>query len=673
MTTPPPAPDEPGCRWLPWRNATLGWLTTAVILAVGLPPFLRMPLWCDATLYEVAARNVLQGGVHYKDVFDTNPPGFVWLMCAVFAAFGHWPEALRAVDLVVVGAVTVLLLRWARAAGASRAAVAWSAAGIASFYPFISEFCHVQRDAWMMLPAILAVRYRMRRIERACSRPVTDGWVFRTGFLEGVLWSLAFWIKPHIGLPAAAVWFAVAARFGGTSARPRRRLAADLGGVLSAVVVVVALGVAWMVGTGAWEWYLDVNRNWNTGYLRVIFGELGGRVLTHGIYFPPWSVLFVVAVPVAVMNLIDARVWSSRPTDGPDRRWPDWLYAPAADDRTRFARAVLAALYLGWSLTMMIFQRNFHYVYVPETLMMIALFAANRWAAAFLAMAFHVAFTVYVLAHQDDPAWLKEYERRRDKDVIYWHLPGKHPALDRARLKLWEDCFARHLPRKVRRDLGFQTEHFGGLDPVQLGDVEDFLRGQGVKDREVICWHNSPHELYLSLGVKPPLRFMHVGTVQEMGEWRPTEENWYYRQIRRETFEAAKGARFVVSDMHRVTWHYTRLNEVDPQGLPVALPAWQRAHFPFNQPVVFRSSEGRYLVHQIRRPVEEWDCKIPVNPDDPASRLTRAPHASATTGLCSTPIPSISTSATSPGLSSTGGLRAMPTPGGVPVKIRSPG
>jgi hypothetical protein len=624
MTTLPAAPapattDEPGYRWLPWRNATLGWLATAVILAAGLPLFIRMPLWCDVTLYEVAARNVLQGGVHYRDVFDTNPPGFVWLMCGIFALVGHWPEALRAVDLFFVGTTTVLLLRWARAAGASRAAVAWAAAGVASFYPFISEFCHVQRDVWMTLPAILAIGYRMRRIERACAEPVTDGWVFRTGFLEGVLWALGFWIKPHIAMPAAVVWLTVAARFGGTSTRPRRRLAADLGGVLAAVLLAVMLGVAWMVGTGAWEWYWSVNRNWNTGYLRVIFSELGVRLLTHGTYFPPWSALVVAAVPLAVLNLLAARVWSPAPApDGTDpvgRRLPGWLAPPAADDRTRFARAVLAALYLGWLFTMMIFQRNYHYVHVPETLMMIALFAANRWAVAFLAIAFQLGFAIYIFENQDDPAWKARHELRRHKNMIYWHLPDKHPALDKARMKRWRGCFDWQVSRELRRDIGFQTVHFGGLDPLQLGDVEDFLRSKGVKDGEVICWHDSPHELYLALNIRPPIRFMHLSTVQGMGEWQPTEENWHYREVRRETFEAAKTARFVVSDLHRVTWQYLRLNEVDAENLPVVMPAWQRGQFPFNQPVVFRSSLGRYLVHEIRHPAEEWDCKIPRDPD----------------------------------------------------------
>jgi len=45
----------------------------------------------------------------------------------------------------------------------------------------------------------------------------------------------------------------------------------------------------------------------------------------------------------------------------------------------------------------------------------------------------------------------------------------------------------------------------------------------------------------------------------------------------------------------------------------------------------------------------------------------------ATTGFASVPIPSISTSTRSPSRSQIGGFRANPTPGGVPVAIRSPG
>src|SRR5271166_4500246 len=89
----------------PWRSATLGWFVFACLLVAGLPLFLRMPLWIDVTLYDLAARSVLAGGTHYRDVFDTNPPGFVWALCLVRTVFGPSSEALRAVDLAVVGIV----------------------------------------------------------------------------------------------------------------------------------------------------------------------------------------------------------------------------------------------------------------------------------------------------------------------------------------------------------------------------------------------------------------------------------------------------------------------------------------------------------------------------------------------------------------------------------------
>jgi len=48
-------------------------------------------------------------------------------------------------------------------------------------------------------------------------------------------------------------------------------------------------------------------------------------------------------------------------------------------------------------------------------------------------------------------------------------------------------------------------------------------------------------------------------------------------------------------------------------------------------------------------------------------------HASSTTGFESTPRPSISTSQTSPAFMNIGGLRAKPTPAGVPEMMMSPG
>src|SRR5215218_4086988 len=78
----------PGHLCLPWRSVWLPRAVTAVALVIGLPLFLRSPPWCDITLYQLAARNLLQGGVHYRDLFDTNLPGFVWAMTALYSLFG---------------------------------------------------------------------------------------------------------------------------------------------------------------------------------------------------------------------------------------------------------------------------------------------------------------------------------------------------------------------------------------------------------------------------------------------------------------------------------------------------------------------------------------------------------------------------------------------------------
>ena len=55
---------------------------STVITVVPRRPDGPTPL-CDLTLYDMAARSIMAGGVHYRDVFDTNLPGFVWLLVIV--------------------------------------------------------------------------------------------------------------------------------------------------------------------------------------------------------------------------------------------------------------------------------------------------------------------------------------------------------------------------------------------------------------------------------------------------------------------------------------------------------------------------------------------------------------------------------------------------------------
>ena len=67
---------------------------------------------CDISMYDLVARRVMNGDVHYRDTLETNFPGIVWLHMAVRSLFGWRSEALRAVDISVVIGCAWLLTRW---------------------------------------------------------------------------------------------------------------------------------------------------------------------------------------------------------------------------------------------------------------------------------------------------------------------------------------------------------------------------------------------------------------------------------------------------------------------------------------------------------------------------------------------------------------------------------
>ena len=283
-------------RWLPWRSATCAWTLTVLALIVGVPLFLRMPPWCDLTLYDVAAQNLLRGGVHYRDVFDTNLPGFVWILTGLRATLGWSVEAIRCVDLLVVAGIVGLLDRLAVSGGATRSSRAWMVAGVAIFYPFTSEMNHAQRDVWMMFPALAAVVLRYRQFQMV-------GMIsFRSAILQGVCWGLAVWIKPHIVIPAACVWFCTLPRL--VRCHGWRGVAVDFAGNMLGGGVIGLLGVAYLVASGTWEPFVEVFTFWNPGYFQNIRMEFSKRLMVQFDYFPPWGYLQIASVPLALVCLV---------------------------------------------------------------------------------------------------------------------------------------------------------------------------------------------------------------------------------------------------------------------------------------------------------------------------------------------------------------------------------
>jgi hypothetical protein len=574
--------DEPAPRRRrPWRSAAAGWAVAALALLAGVPLFLCLPPWNDVTLHDMAARSVLRGGVHYRDVFDTNLPGIDWAMAAVRALFGRSYEALRAVDLVVIGAAVAVLCGWVRRCGARGYSAAWLAAAAALFYPFTSEFNHVQRDPWMLLPAAVAARLRLKQLGRSEAGKS----LFLPAVLEGFVWGLAVWVKPHAVAAAFAVWAASAAIL--ARRESRRRLAADFAGLIVGGVLAGVPGVAWLVGTGAWPYFLDIFLNWNPSYLSQT-GTLGSKLHTLFTCFGAWSAIHFAALPLALCALWEAfRVVRSGEAAAPEG---SLFYSPAPGRPAALARALLAAFYLGWFVQAVLLQKQFEYTYLPLTLLALAVVAAQRWCVGF---AYLLWFALVGLL------------------VSLAHLPlgpEPHRLTQPGVLGLWPRCWREGSSPELRDRLGQYTQTPWGTNWEELDDVAKFLRAvePPLGPGELNCWHDTTHPLYLTLDLDPATRYVHYGTAFGIR----TKREAIAEEVR------ASRQRYVVSDLVRMIWDRDKV--YDPASwrtgdpLPLWLPPGERRKFPWNQPVVFRS--GRYLVHKVDRTkplgvirVTDWD------------------------------------------------------------------
>jgi hypothetical protein len=577
------------------------------VLVAGVPLFLCMPPWNDVTLHDMVVRTILRGGdrVHYRDVFDTNLPGIDWSMAAVRSLFGWSYEVLRAVDLLVIGAIIAVLCAWVRRCGGTGYAVAWFVAAVALFYPFQSEFTHVQRDPWMLLPAVVAAWMRLRRVSQRPTPPAPfpEGkgrGLFARSVLEGFVWGLAVWVKPHAVVPAFAVWALSAVLL--ARREPRARILADLGGLLLGGILAGAPGVAWLVGTGAWPYFWDIFLNWNPAYLSDA-GSLATRWGTVYNCFRPWSVLHSVALPLAVLALWESRAWSKRPGAPAKVFGAPRLYLPADGESVANARALLAAFYLAWLAQAVLVQKAFDYVHTPLTFLGMAVLAGQRWCFGFAYLVWFVVVGALVNVADVSPS-VAQLVLAIDPNDSHVKLE-KHPLLDRKIVTLWPRCWTEGGSPELRDRLGQYTDVHCGTRWQELGAVATYLRALDppLKPGELNCWHDSTHPLYLMLDLDPATRYMHYGTAFGIKPKREVIAG----EVR------ASRQKYVVSDLLRSTWNKHAVYEAgawragDP--LPVWLPAAERKKFPWNQPVVFRS--GRYVVHKIDPNVTLGVIRVP--------------------------------------------------------------
>jgi hypothetical protein len=564
------------------RN-TFAWLALLLVLLIGVPLFIRTPLWVDATYHDLSARNLLQHGVHYRDIFETNFPGMVWLHCAVRSAVGWSHEAIRLVDLVVMATSMLLLARLMRTLEITLPARLWFLTAVSLFYLYETEFIHVQRDGWMLLPTILATLIRIRQSSRHVEW--TEGlsklqaeWEIKSNsiwsvpglaLLEGMLWGCAVWIKPHALVPAFAVWLASLRFF------RRREIINDVFGLVFGGLLVGGIGTVWLMITGTWSHMWDVMLNWNGEYYDWSWKETLYKIRVTTAYFAPFSLLHVVALPLALYAIV----------------------------RKEAARALIGALYLGWLAEAALLQKTFDYAHAPPTLLAIAVIALYRLPIGPVLLVWCVLGSL-ANEHLAKAEWFKSAQQA--KPITMTQMVPAHSIARWSRLQYWPRCWQDNSLELKDRLTYYRNIHCAP-EWENLHLVAEYLRTQEVGDGDVICWHDATHPLYLELNIKPGIRFPHVITVMRMKSKIPT--------IRDEAFRSS--AKFIVSDLMAVA-HIEPIDmEVIPSEvdrLPSDFPNSLRDVYPWNQPPIYRV--GRYMVHRVDTPRGEIDFPLPGETQD---------------------------------------------------------
>lgn len=437
-------------------------IALAVVLAVNVPAFLRTALDCDPILFDLYARDMARGGVLYRDMVENNTPVMIGLQACVRSTLGDSTEALRAVDLLVVGLGIGLLAWWSHPGRPDLRTFTFLL--LAVLYLTTNEWCHVQRDVWL-LPAVMAGMY-LRRAQ--LGRLVGGRRVIGHALLEGAVWGLAVWLKPHAVVVAAPVWLAGAAwaRSRGASGRA---ILADAAGLFAGGLAIGAAGVGVMDALGIWRPYVDHLTGWGPEYATSDkYGKQGSWFFRLGylVRNTPWSLCYVLTVPAAFV-IACRPLWSARPG----------ITAPSTGDRPD--RVLLAAALAGWAFQAWCLQHVFDYPHAAGEMLAVALLV--DLAAGLRASGLH---RVTLAA------------------VATMTLIG-HAKLFAERLDVWGEC-VRDEPTPELQD---KLARCRRINWAELHRVADFLREQGAGPGEVNVISDTALPLWEILGQTPPTRY----------------------------------------------------------------------------------------------------------------------------------------------------------------------
>ncbi|MCA8997729.1 MAG: hypothetical protein KDA80_12105 [Planctomycetaceae bacterium] len=541
--------QKPPRNWEP-----LLWGAIALLLAVEIPLTLRRPLTPDCILFDLEWRTWCRGGLPYRDIFETNPPGTMWVHGLVRTWMGTSSEALRALDLAVMLAAIAGLAIWVKRLGQSRIVALLAAFLLIWFYGMQSIWCQCQRDGWMLAISLAAMELRWRRLQQLSGPSLGwSGWL--SAVLEGCLWGCAVWIKPFVMVPGIFAW--------GASLKllPDRKLAlADWSGLMLGGLLIGGMGSAWMIQSGLWEHFWEVNLEWNGDYLAS--RRLTWRILLAlAVHFGPWFLLYLLT-PACLL------LWGMDRSRG----------VPSVEA----ARLLWGAFTCGWFVQGLLLQHTHAYVHVP--LVMVAVVVVAATPTVIQARLWPVAFGLGVLG-----------------------ILAMHPLARFEHLGSWWQCVAGPVTPELRMEVRGPLDRIypGGPDLLELQDVGEFLQAQGVSDGQVTCYSFWTMPLYRDLDLKPPCRFICPRIYA----------NRFFVGRRAEIAQLLRDSpqKYVVTDLVLDGFTEEEANAVGPRGPNAPPPLFAGKDmpgiYPWSHPVVFRS--GRYLVHEIQGELGEFSSQSP--------------------------------------------------------------
>jgi hypothetical protein len=273
----------------PSRRAAPALATLAALL---LLPSLFYPFARDQGVFAYAGQVILHGGLPYRDVWDLKPPGVYYTYAAMLALTGSHMIGVRALD--IAAAVTTVLLLYSLL----RRLVGIEAAGLGALL-YAALYLHL--GFWGMAQA--------ESYANLWTAASLAAWLGLTGpsrrfvllAAAAGLAAASSLLMKVTALPPLALALVIVTFLRGRAAGWKSEMAAAAGlavGLLLPLVIVIG----WMAHSGTGQAYLDIQRGFVEGYIRMT-SQGSGTAAEGWRYF--WR-LYAIPTVVALFGLLAA-------------------------------------------------------------------------------------------------------------------------------------------------------------------------------------------------------------------------------------------------------------------------------------------------------------------------------------------------------------------------------